>query len=356
MRLISPLLKRVVYPGLSKSGYLLRVANTGLAVVTYHGIRPEGYAPRYSALDDNLLTADAFGRQLRLLKSKYNVISPVQFLHWGEGDLELPPRSVLLTCDDGLLNTLTDMLPILQRFNLPCLFFVTGGSVGDVSSMLWYERLYLCLLRAKREVSILLPSQPPVLFDRGAGRIHSAWLELTKRLSVFDADTREQILHDVRTQIGISSDWESEYSQNQALRRRFFTLNVHELRELQNAGMTIGAHTMSHPMLSRMTEKLAFDEIAQSRTSLETALGSAVWALAFPFGNSATVNVREQELAKRAGFKFAFMNVEDGSVENRFALPRIHVSSNMTLAEFDAHVSGFYRSIRDRFSHPANTA
>jgi hypothetical protein len=66
MKVISPLLKHVVYPGLSRSGYLRRNANAGVAVVTYHGILPQGYAARDPVLDGNLISRDAFVRQARL--------------------------------------------------------------------------------------------------------------------------------------------------------------------------------------------------------------------------------------------------------------------------------------------------
>jgi hypothetical protein len=218
--------------------------------------------------------------------------------------------------------------------------------------MLWFEELYIWLLRAKNEVSIRLSSLPSVRIGRKPKQIHSAWVELTRQLSAFGACSRGQMLDELRIQIGISRDWQSEYSQNQALRDRFFMLSVHELRELHKAGMTIGAHTLSHPMLSQMRRELAFEEIAQSRTRLEAALEAPIWALAFPFGNPAAVSVREQTIAEAAGFKVAFMCVENGSAENRFAVPRIHVSLNTTLAEIDAHLSGFYRSARDRFIAP----
>jgi len=352
MRLVSPLLKHVVYPGLSRSGYLRRLTNAGPAVVTYHGVLPRGYALRDPVLHDHLVSADAFIRQMRLLKSRYNVISPEQFLLWAEGHLELPSRSVLLTCDDGLGNTLSDMLPILQHFGFTCLFFVTGASTGRASAMLWFEQLYIWLLHAKNEVSIRLTSLPSVRVGRRPKQIHSAWVELTKQLSAFDTGSRAEMLEDVRIQIGISKDWQSEYSQSRALRSRFFMLNVQELRKLHEAGMTIGAHTMSHPMLSQASEELAFKEIADSKSRLELALGLPIWALAFPFGNRGTVTIREQALAQRAGFKSAFMSVEEGSIENRFAVPRIHVSLKTTLAEVDAHLSGFYRSFRDKFTSP----
>ena len=145
MRLVSPLLKRVVYPGLSKAGYLRRAAGTGPAVLTYHGILPAGYRIVDPNLDGNLVSADSFRQQLRFVKDRYNVISPDEFLLWCEGRHELPPRAVLLTCDDGLRNCL-DMVPILQEMNLRCLFFVTGASFIQTPAMLWHEELYLMFL------------------------------------------------------------------------------------------------------------------------------------------------------------------------------------------------------------------
>ena len=348
MRIISPLLKHVVYPGLSRSGYLRRSARGGPVVLTYHGILPQGYAAHDSALDGHLITADAFRRQLRLLKSKYNVISPEQFLQWCDGELELPPRAVLLTCDDGLLNTLTDMLPIVRELEVPFLIFVTGASLSDQSSILWYEELYLWFIEAGEKFSLRVPWVAEVCHVQGRAQILLLWQELIRKLSALDAGARSQGLQEVRTQLGISHGWESEYAQNEAQRRRFFMLNVTELRELANAGMTIGAHTLTHPMLSQMPEHLAFQEISQSRAQLGQLLGSEVWALAFPFGGPDAVSVREPELARRAGFKCAFVNIESNTCDNRFGFPRIHVSAGMNLAEFEAHVSGFYRSIRER--------
>ncbi len=356
MRVISPLLKHVVYPGLSRSGYLRRSASGGPVVVTYHGILPPGYQTRDPALDGHLVTAEAFAAQIRLLTSKYNVISPQEFLQWREGELSLPPRAVLLTCDDGLLNALTDMLPLVQELNVPFLFFVTAGSLANQSSMLWYEQLFLWLLDTRKRISL----DAPWGSRRAQGRERRLvlWRDMIKRLSAFHEDARKQILEDMRTQLGISEDFESEYSQNQATQRRFFMLNLAELRRLADAGMTIGAHTLSHPMLSQMPEDLALQEISESRTGLEAVLGRPVWALAYPFGNSEAVSVREPELAQRAGFRCAFMNVEgrnknegenEGKNDAWFAFPRIHVSSATTPAELEAHVSGFYCSVREKY-------
>jgi peptidoglycan/xylan/chitin deacetylase (PgdA/CDA1 family) len=347
MRIVSTLLKHVVYPGLSKAGYLRWPAGSGPAVLTYHGILPAGYAVRDSVLDGNLITADEFRSQLRWLKTKYKVISPEDFRLWCDSKVQLAPRSVLLTCDDGLLNTLTDMLPIIREFDLPFLFFVTGASASEKSSMLWYEQLFIWLSRTKGSIRLEMPwRREPYVALTGPQKC-SLWQESMRNLSSLPANARENVLAQVRIQIGISENWHSEYSQNEPFRRRFFMLNRRELQDLAEAGVTIGAHTVSHPMLAQLAETEAFNEISEGRTQLEKALGREVWALAYPFGTLEAAGPREASLARRAGFACAFMNMENSA--GTFAFPRVHVSRGMRLAEFEARLCGFHRFVRERY-------
>src|SRR5579872_3933920 len=189
MKLVSPLLKHVVYPGLSKAGYLRGGTRSAPTVLTYHGVLPAGYKILDPRLDGNLLCADAFRRQLRFLKDRYNLISPEQFLLWRNGTHKLPPRSVLLTCDDGLQNCLYDMLPILQEYEMKCLFFVTGASLSHVPTMLWYEELYLMFRAAPGNFSVELPEIGLRLEASGQER-HALWWSLVRKLSQFDLSRR----------------------------------------------------------------------------------------------------------------------------------------------------------------------
>ena len=350
MKLVSPLLKRVVYPSLAMAGYFRRGASTGPAIVTYHGILPAGYEVIDPDLDGSLVTAESFRRQLRLLKDRYNVISPEQFLLWCRSEQELPARSVLLTCDDGLGNTLTDMLPILQEVHLSCLFFVTGASLRDVPSMLWYEELWLMFLRSD---AVVLKVREIGLDVWVTGRCEkrSLWLNLLKRLSSYEWNARRNLIEQIKSQMGLPENWSARWHAGLSHRRRFFMLTAAELRELASGGMTIGAHTFSHPMLSQMSAESAWDEIVGCQRGLEQVLGKPVWAQAYPFGGFTSVTQREVEMAERAGFQCAFMNVGGGfgAATPYFALPRVHVTAEMSLAEFEAHVSGFYRSARRRF-------
>jgi peptidoglycan/xylan/chitin deacetylase (PgdA/CDA1 family) len=350
MRLVSPALKHIVFPALSRSGYLRYAAGAGPAVVTYHGVFPAGYEVRNAALDGNLVRADALRRQLQLLLKRYHVISPKDFLRWNNEEISLPPRSILLTCDDALRNTLTEMVPILHEAGLSCLFFATGASTDETPSMLWYEELYLMLLDASEPVALHL-SEADIRINIAAGQPkHAVWWSLVERLSQFAQPHRRRFLDQIRDQLKLSESWATRFTENPSLAARFLMLDRTGIRQLAAAGMTIGAHSLSHPILARTSDDLAWQEISESRSVLEKLLGRTVWAFGYPFGNAATVSGRDVKLAEQAGFRCAFMNAGGGfgAPYNCFAVPRVHITADMNLAEFEAHISGFYGSLRKR--------
>ena len=59
---------------------------------------------------------------------------------------------------------------------------------------------------------------------------------------------------------------------------------------------------------------------------------------------------REIEIAKHAGYACAFVNYGGGfeTTVPAFAVPRVHVTADMTLGEFEAHVSGLHRDLRSQ--------
>jgi peptidoglycan/xylan/chitin deacetylase (PgdA/CDA1 family) len=350
MRLVSPLLKHVLYPGLFKAGFLRRAVGAGPAVLTYHGVLPAGYKIIDPGLDGSLVSADSLRRQLRFLKDEYNVISPEEFLLWCEAQHELPPRAVLLTCDDGLRNSLFDMLPILQEASMTCLFFVTSASLAHTPTMLWYEQLYLMFLAAPESFTLEL-LDIGLQVDTTRREKRSLWWELVKKLSRYDMHRRRALLERIRMQLRLAERWDAEYREDPVRNRRFLVLNQAELQQLAAARMCIGAHTSSHPMLSQLSPELAWSEISENKHDLEQAIGRKVSALAYPFGDSSSVTSREVQIAERAGFQCAFVNAGGGfgTQTPRFALPRVHVTGDMILAEFEAHLSGFHRSLQEWF-------
>jgi peptidoglycan/xylan/chitin deacetylase (PgdA/CDA1 family) len=340
MRLVSPLLKRAVYPTLHHTGWLGRITpQRGYAVVNYHGVVPSGYKSEEPVLDGNLVTAEVLRQQLRSLKSHYRVITPEEFRERVQHDEPIPLRSVLVTCDDGLANTLTDMLPVLQEEAVPCLFFVTAASASAQPGMLWYEEVHH-LMRQRRLSAEILQALPIAESEtHPSPNFQAQWWSIVKRASQMDAESRAQWSGRIRQQTG------QVFLPDES---RWRLLDAGELRKLRDAGMTIGAHSRTHPVLSLSSEQESRREILDCKIELERVLGQTVWAFAYPFGNPATVGERELRLAREAGYTCAFLNVEHwpGEESNPMAVPRIHVTADMTLPEFAAHLSGVHMRLR----------
>src|SRR5262249_55942278 len=126
-----------------------------------------------------------------------------------------------------------------------------------------------------------------------------------------------------------------------------------EIRQLLDAGMSVGSHTVSHPKLSKMPADDAWIEISRSRDDLESRLGAPIWSIAYPFGGTDSVSLRELQMAEQAGYDCAFTNFGGGfgPKRSRFGIPRMHVTLDMNLAEFEAHVSGLHESLRRFVGH-----
>lgn len=105
-------------------------------------------------------------------------------------------------------------------------------------------------------------------------------------------------------------------------------MDWNQVRELSEAGWTVGSHGRTHARLSRLDEARALDEIRGSKEAIEDNLGLDCRILAYPFGTPGAVARRDSRLASDAGYEAAFMAVTgpvDRGVADPFRLPRSKV-------------------------------
>ncbi len=79
-------------------------------------------------------------------------------------------------------------------------------------------------------------------------------------------------------------------------------------REMQAAGHCIGAHTVTHPLLSRLPAERQLEEISGSVERIAARLGEPPRVLAYPVGLRAAFTAESQDAARRAGIRLAFSN------------------------------------------------
>ena len=116
-------------------------------------------------------------------------------------------------------------------------------------------------------------------------------------------------------------------------------MNPAQLRELEQAGMSLQSHAKSHRYLSDLTEEELTEELVGSKQALEQIIGRQVTGLALPGGRGGENVV---QMAKQAGYHYV-CNSEFGvnaAGTDPFALKRIAVTRQMGMEPFKRLVSG----------------
>jgi peptidoglycan/xylan/chitin deacetylase (PgdA/CDA1 family) len=301
----------------------------GVVGVNYHRIGDSGW----SGLDRGLWSAteDDFDHQLRWLKEHFDVISP----HEIADALEVRRgRHALVTFDDGYLDNFTTAYPILRARRVPATFFVVTGFIDHGRCVPWWDELAWMVHRSRRASLALPPHLPaPVELDElGRERAIAALNRAYRALPPCEADA---LLDAVCEATGTGRLREARGE------RLWMTWDM--LRELRAAGMTIGGHTMSHRMLSRLSREEQAREIDGCGERLRTELGEPMRMFSYPFGKQGTFDDDTRACLREAGVELAFTywgGFCRPGPRDPYATPRIAIEREHVFDGFRAEVLG----------------
>lgn len=127
------------------------------------------------------------------------------------------------------------------------------------------------------------------------------------------------------------------------------TMNWEQLREIAERGVEIGAHTVTHPHLTRLSDEELDRELRDSRARIDEQLGRPPMLMAYPYGEHDT---RVQAAVERAGYAAAFAQWPGSSIRNDYALPRVsfYRGDSLRRAMFKTTKLGpALASLRERF-------
>ena len=263
-----------------------RGGNARLCIVNYHRVL-ESRDPLLHPEPD----IRTFRWQMELLAESFNVL-PLHDAIEALGKKELPPRAVCITFDDGYRSVHDHALPILKEFKLPATVFVTTGYMTE--SNLWNDRI----LESFRH----LPAGRLDLRDIGMGVY-----------SLSNLAERKGALHEVMESVKylVPENRQKAIGKLEALAKKDFPHRLMLTREmiarLAGEGIEIGGHTISHPILTRLDDEAARNEIAGSKRHLETIIGKPVRLFAYPNGKTGKdYDERHVRMVKEAGYAAAF--------------------------------------------------
>ena len=320
--------------GLIKIGHGLWT-NT-ITVLNYHRIDDpdrEGFdtfRPNISARPKD------FDSQMAYMARWFNIVSLNDMVNWLDGRRTLPPHAALITFDDGYLDNYTNAYPILRKYNFPAVIFLTTKHIQQDIPFYW-DLIAYCFHHTNRD-HITLPNnthlhwQNPIELSKASSDLIEQLKSLPESKKLTWVEQLPKLL-DVSIPAGYF---------------RALMVNWNQVREMYQGGIEFGGHTMSHPILTRVSIEHAMEEIEGSKAHIERELGEQILGFAYPNGLMNDFNSEIESLTAQSGFRAAFTLLNGPSSRrevkrNPFSIRRVFISHKHTLPEFAVLVSGFNR-------------
>lgn len=261
------------------------LAHDKLSVFLFHKVpvQPDPLVPQDVSLAE-------FEYLLDTVMSQFQIISLADGVRGLTGG-RLPPRAACITFDDGYADWLPGMAPALQRRDMHATLFITAGQFDG--KPLWHERIAQAIrAHAEPVLDLKFPAIAPIDLASLPAR-QAAVARLEHALKYLSLQLREELLLRLEASAGV-----------QAADVR--SMSVAQLRELDQRGFSIGAHTYDHPILDYCGQEEAVREIGGVREILEGLIGSPVRMFAYPNGRPyVDFSSHHVAIVKRAGYASA---------------------------------------------------
>ncbi|MEO6668298.1 MAG: polysaccharide deacetylase family protein [Ferruginibacter sp.] len=236
------------------------------------------------------------------LKKGYSFISTDELALVAKGQLPFPKAAVIFTVDDGWRGNKPNIASVANKYKIPVTIFASTQPI-DTGEAYWWS--YIAAGNKKGMVS-----------------------QSVSALKKVRNEERVRIVNDIKSRLPLKRE----------------ALTIEELKEISNAGfVTIGSHTVTHPILITCSDEQSAREISQSKKTLEEWLHKDVIHFAYPNG---LYNAREIGFLKDSGYKTAYTTIPQYITPENFndlyTLPRFDVLEDISFSENICRMTGVW--------------
>ena len=283
-----------------------RRRSTSAQILVYHRVNDEN-DPIFPGVPIR-----AFAKQMEYVAEHYTVCSLSETVERIRSD-DVPAELLTITFDDGYRDNYENAFPILSRLSLPATVFLATGAI-DSGRMLWHDRVFSALrgTQAKALEKFFNNEQTFSLNTPGEKRL--ALMEVLKFLWSLDDRDRslwvERLVNNLRIDESVACDG--------------LMLGWDDIRAMSKHRVSFGAHTVTHPILSKLPPCQLQREIRESKETIESNLNMPVKHFAYPVGRREDFTEDVKNELREAGFECAVTTIfgANDSKQDLFELRR----------------------------------
>jgi len=273
-------LKWITNDGLYSTGLLsLKLSSQERRILIYHGVTNNARTD----INARFISTALFEKQIRFFKKNFNIVNLNDYFAGAHHSKKL---TIAITFDDGYLNNLTEVLPVLEKYQVPTTFFIT--TIGKANyDVLWADLLDLYRLTGPK--SFTFKSE---VYKRGKHEYTGPKGSLKALIKNSGWSIKKELIDVILA--------ENQFINNPQSFTYFKLLNKKQIQQLARSEYAnIGSHGLYHNCLDKIPLAEAKDELIKSKAYIEDLIQMDVASIAYPDGRYTPEVV---DLAEKIGY------------------------------------------------------
>lgn len=267
--------------------YIKRRRNANVHLLAYHRVSDEcdSFLPP--------MPIKMFETQMTYLATYCNVLNLDEAVERIKAQ-DVPDDAVVVTFDDGYADNYIHAFPILKRLSIPATIFLPTDVIGT-GRVLWHDQVFSALSKSKVPLIEGFPENGSRFSLRTLQDKRRAQDSISLYFRSLDVPRR---CHEIKRLFGLLA-----FSMNFGSSRVY--LDWSEVKAMQSHGIGFGSHSVTHPILSFLSETEAREEIWESKSLMEKMLGIRVKSFAYPSGRRQDFSEATKALLRESGYECA---------------------------------------------------
>jgi peptidoglycan/xylan/chitin deacetylase (PgdA/CDA1 family) len=228
---------------------------------------------------------------------------------------------VVVTVDDGYRDVYEVAFPVFRDRRIPATIYVTTGFL-DGTVWFWWDQLSHLFAVAPAGVTEIEHAGEAFRLDLSSGAARQeTWNSVADRCRFLPDDRKRALIVALTAHLGVSIPVRPPAPHD--------AVTWPEVREMRRAGIEFGSHTVTHPILTRVSPAEAREEIVASKRRLEEVLGEPVAWFCYPQGGPADYSPDLAAAVAAAGYAGSYLAYQEVMQEpTAMTMPRYSLGAD----------------------------